>query len=180
MPKQKELQHVRRWLEEVVIELNLCPFAKRELNNERIRFTLSDARDEESLLADLQHELDYLKSHAEIETSLLVHPQVLQGFSEYNQFLDLADALLESLDLIGVLQIASFHPDYQFAETAFDDVENYTNRSPYPLLHILREESLSRAVDSHPDVGQIPQDNIAMSVELGATKMKGKLLKVTN
>ena len=171
MPIQKELQHVQRWLEEVVIELNLCPFAKRELNNERIRFALSEAPNVESLLADLQHELDYLQSHAEIETSLLVHPQVLQAFSEYNQFLDLADALLESLDLTGVLQIASFHPDYQFAGTAFGDVENYTNRSPYPLLHILREESLSRAVDSHPDVSMIPRDNIRRMRQLGDAHM---------
>lgn len=175
---QKEILHVQRWLEEVVIELNLCPFAKREFINKRIRFTLSTAQDEENLLADLEHELGYLQSHAEIETSVLVHPQVLNIFSDYNQFLDLADALLESLNLVGILQVASFHPDYQFAETAFDDVENYTNRSPYPLLHILREESLSRAVDSHPDVDRIPQDNIALMNQTGLLEMRNKYFRL--
>ena len=180
MSEAKQLQHVRRWLEQVVIELNLCPFAKRELLNDRIRFVLSEAHDEETLLVDLQQELDYLQVHPETETSLLVHPFVLQEFGDYNQFLDHADALLDALNLIGVMQVASFHPKYQFADTDYDDVENYTNRSPYPLLHILREDSLSRAIDNHPDVDTIPDNNIRCMHRHGREYMLALLDKCTS
>src|SRR5690606_14391980 len=124
----------RRWLERAVIGLNLCPFAKAEHSHDRIRYVVSPADNEASLLEDLQRELLHLcdADPAQCETTLLIHPQVLGDFADYNDFLDLADALLEDLELEGVLQVASFHPQYQFADTRRDDITNYSNRSPYP------------------------------------------------
>ena len=168
----KVISTVRDWLESVVIELNLCPFAKRELVNDRVRFAETDATNEVQLLQALEAELERLSANDSIETTLLIHANVLADFENYNQFLGLADGLLVQMELDGVFQIASFHPHYQFADTQPDDAENYTNRSPFPLLHILREESLSRAVEHTPDVDQIPIRNIEKMNELGAQKLK--------
>lgn len=163
---------VRRWVETVVVELNLCPFAKRELVNDRVRFTVADASTETALLIALESELELLTRDSAVETTMLIHPDVLTDFSDYNQFLDLADGLLTQMDLEGVFQIASFHPDYQFADTEVDDPENFTNRSPYPVLHILREESLERAVASMPDIDQVPVRNIATMNSIGAERLR--------
>jgi hypothetical protein len=168
----KNISTVRDWLESVVIELDLCPFAKRELSNDRIRFAETDATDQVQLLQALEVELERLSGSDSIETTLLIHPNVLTDFEDYNQFLGLADGLLVQMELDGVFQIASFHPHYRFADTQPDDAENYTNRSPFPLLHILREESLSRAIEHTPDVDQIPLRNIEKMNELGAQKLK--------
>jgi hypothetical protein len=166
----------RQWVEDVVVGYNLCPFAKRELVKNRIRFTVTEAKNDDDLLQALHAELQRLGDEPEIETTLLIHPGVLQDFYAYNEFLDAADALLAYLELEGVYQIASFHPDYQFAETEPGAAENYTNRSPYPMLHLLREASLEAAIDSHPDVDGIPDRNIALMNELGAEKMRSILL----
>jgi len=163
---------VRRWVETVVVDLNLCPFAGRELRQERIRFVVSPATTEAQLLASLQTELERLETHPDTETTLLIHPRVLQDFEDYNQFLETADDLLGAMDVDGIYQIASFHPHYQFSETAAEDVENYTNRSPYPLLHLLREQSLERSIASYPDTEQIPLRNIALMKRLGVDKLK--------
>ena len=163
---------VRRWVETVVVDLNLCPFAGRELRQERIRFVVSPATTEAQLLASLQTELEMLETHADTETTLLIHPRVLQDFDDYNQFLESADDLLGTTGVDGIYQIASFHPHYQFSETAAEDVENYTNRSPYPLLHLLREQSLERSIASYPDTEQIPLRNIALMKRLGVDKLK--------
>lgn len=165
------LQHTRNWVESVVIDLNLCPFAARELNQERIHFSLSEADSVAALLADLESELQRLKQDESIETTLLVHPRVLTDFLDYNQFLDILDALLVETGLEGIFQIASFHPDYQFAGAQPDDVSNYTNRSPYPMLHLIREASLERAVANYPDAEQIPQRNIELLEGMGYHKM---------
>jgi hypothetical protein len=169
------IETVRLWVQRLVVDLNLCPFAKRELVKNRVRFMVSDARSEEQLLAALQAELERLERDAAIETTLLIHPHVLQHFYDYNQFLDVADQLLVQMQLDGVYQIASFHPQYQFAGTMPDDAENYSNRSPYPLLHLLREDSLERAIASYPDVEQIPERNIALMNRLGSDKLKALL-----
>jgi len=171
MNDQSALQHTRNWVESVVIALNLCPFAARELNQERIRFSLSDADNVASLLADLEAELQILKQDERIETTLLIHPQILTEFSEYNQFLDILDALLVETGLEGVFQVASFHPAYQFAGTQPDDVSNYTNRSPYPMLHLIREASLEQSVANYPDADQIPQRNIKRLEGMGRDKV---------
>lgn len=159
----------REWIERAVIGLNLCPFAKSVYAGDLVRFVVSEARTEDALLADLEHELRALAeaSPEEVETTVLIHPHVLNSFLDYNDFLDVADAAIERLGLTGVVQTASFHPDYQFAGTAADDVTNYTNRSPYPMLHLLREESVERAVDGYPDVDRIPERNIETMRRLG-------------
>ena len=163
---------VRHWVETVVVDLNLCPFAGTELLQERIRFVVTQSSTEAELLASLQTELELLNTNPEIETTLLIHPQVLQDFDDYNQFLEIADDLLRAVGVEGIYQLASFHPHYQFAETAAADVENYTNRSPYPMLHLLREQSLERSIASYPDTSQIPLRNMALMKRLGIARLK--------
>ena len=167
---------VRRWVETVVVDLNLCPFAKRELVKNRVCFAVTQATTEEQLLTALQTELELLSSETSIETTLLIHPNVLHDFYDYNQFLSYAEGLLVEMKLEGVYQIASFHPDYQFAGTEPTDAENYTNRSPYPLLHLIREESLERAIAAYPDVDKIPLRNTELMNTLGENKLQ-KLLQ---
>lgn len=162
----------RLWVETFVVGLNLCPFAKKELMGDRIRFEATDAKSEIDLLVALKKELELLESDPSIETTLLIHPSVLTEFDDYNQFLDQTDELLVSLDLEGVYQIASFHPDYQFGGTKPEDAENYTNRSPYPMLHLLREESLEKAIESHSAIEAIPAHNIELMNSLGVERIK--------
>ncbi|EDM83919.1 DUF1415 domain-containing protein [Limnobacter sp. MED105] len=169
------VEATRRWVEQVVVAFNLCPFAKRELMKERVRFVVSKSTDEATLLDELAHELALLNVDQAVETTLLIHPQVLQDFYQYNDFLEAADELLVDMDLEGVYQVASFHPDYQFGGTEPNDVENYTNRSPYPMLHLLREDSLSQAIDNYPEVDLIPERNIECMNEQGLEKMQSLL-----
>lgn len=164
-----ELAATRRWLERVVIGLNLCPFAKAVYVKQQVRFVLSDATTEEELLTDLGEELQRLHGTDpnEIDTTLVVHPRVLADFVDYNDFLDLAEGLIAELDLEGELQVASFHPNYQFADSAFDDPGNCTNRAPYPTLHLLRETSLDKAVAAYPDADMIVERNLETMAKLG-------------
>ncbi len=159
----------QRWLERAVIGLNLCPFAKAVHVKGQIRYAVSDARTAEELCQDLVSELERLRdaSPEEVDTTLLIHPWVLDDFLEYNDFLDVADVALEELDLVGEIQIASFHPQYQFADAASNDISNYTNRSPYPTLHLLRETSIDRAVAAFPDASEIFELNIDTMQQLG-------------
>ncbi|SET41408.1 DUF1415 domain-containing protein [Marinobacter segnicrescens] len=175
MNKQAIIDTTRQWVEKVVIDLNLCPFARRELVNNRIRFTVTGAQTPDALLMELQHELLRLTDDDSIETTLLIHPEVLRDFPDYNDFLDVADGLVQLLELEGVLQIASFHPQYQFAGTTENAVENYTNRSPWPMLHLLRESSLERAIASYPDTADIPARNIERVEGLGLAAMEALL-----
>lgn len=160
----------RRWIERAVIGLGLCPFARAPFAQGRLRIRVSQARDAAALAADLHVEAELLASAdpAEIETTLLVHPQVFADFLEFNDFLDVADAVLAELDLEGVLQVASFHPDYRFADAAPDAVENCSNRSPFPTLHLLRESSIDHAVELMPDTDAIYRRNIETLRALGA------------
>jgi len=159
----------RHWLERAVIGLNLCPFARAVHLKQQIRWVDSQARDSAGLLGELLAELRFLAAAdpALVETTLLIHPQVLQDFLDYNDFLDVADAAVEEMGLSGVLQVASFHPDYQFAGTAPDDVANLSNRSPHPMLHLLREDSIARAVAAVPDTASIYERNIETLRRLG-------------
>lgn len=159
----------QQWLEKAVIGLNLCPFAKAVHVKKQIRYVVSAAQDTDTLLADLLTELQFLAAAdpGQVDTTLLIHPQVLSDFLDYNDFLDVADAVLDELDLTGAIQIASFHPDYQFAGTAIDDIENYTNRSPYPMLHLLREDSVERAVAAFPEAASIFEKNMETMRQLG-------------
>lgn len=157
------------WVNRAVIGLNLCPFARSVQVKKQIRYVVSEARDAESLLAELQQEL-WLLAEADLqehETTLLIHPWVLQDFLDFNDFLAIADALVEDQELEGILQVASFHPDYQFAGTRKNDISNATNRAPYPTLHLLREDSLDRAVAAFPEPERIYEQNMQTMRQLG-------------
>ena len=159
----------RRWVEQAVIGLNLCPFAKAVYVKEQVRYVVSPATTPEALLEQLMDELQTLSDTDadKIDTTLLIHPFVLTDFLDYNEFLDVADAAIEDMDLDGELQVASFHPDYQFADTDINDIENFTNRSPYPILQLLREDSIERAVEAFPEAEEIFEKNIATMEKLG-------------
>jgi hypothetical protein len=159
----------RDWLEKAVIGLNLCPFAKPVHTRDLIRYVVSEAETPEDLLADLIGELQLMAGTDadEIETTLLIHPRVLTDFLDYNDFLGVAELAVENLGLDGEIQVASFHPRYKFAGTGPDDIENYTNRSPYPTLHLLREASVDLAVEAFPDAAEIYEKNIETMRNLG-------------
>jgi len=163
------LAETRAWVERVVIGLNLCPFAKAPQVKSQVRYVLSEARGPEALLAALVDELQLLaETPAEqIETTLLIHPHALADFADYNDFLGLAESAVAELDLEGVIQVASFHPQYQFAGSTPDDLGNATNRSPYPTLHLLREDSVERAVAAFPEAAAIFEANIKTMERLG-------------
>lgn len=169
----------KSWVQQMVVDLSLCPFARQVVDQQTLRFSYSQACSETDLLASLKHELTLLDSDNTIETSLLIHPHVLQDFRRYNQFLDLTDGLLRDMDLEGVYQIASFHPDYQFAGTMPEDAENYTNRAPFPILHILREESLAQAISSYADIEELPARNIARMNNIGVSALSALLKSCT-
>lgn len=164
------IAHTRCWLENVVLKYNLCPFAYKPFKAGQVRYVVTDSARAEFLLEDLQQELDYLRSVPanEVETSLLIHPGVLEDFLEYNDFFDLVDMLLTEGGYEGEFQVASFHPDYQFEGTRPEDAENYTNRSPWPMLHLIREDSLEKAIAGYSDVAAIPEHNIRTMNTLGA------------
>lgn len=166
---------VRQWVETFVVGMNLCPFAKRELVKNRVRFVTTAATTAEQLLQVLQTELELLNADPSVETTLLIHPAVLQDFYDFNDFLDCVDSLLVDMELEGIYQVASFHPDYQFGGTRSGDAENYTNRAPYPVLHLLREESLERVIADYPDVDDIPERNIELMNSLGQDKLQALL-----
>ena len=180
---EQEIETVRQdtqdWLEKAVIGLNLCPFAKSVHVNQRLRYVVTDAQTPEDLLKLLAKELLFLNraDPDEIETTLVIHPKVLQDFLDFNDFLGAADALVADLELDGEFQIANFHPDYQFDGTGTTDISNYSNRSPYPTLHLLREASIERAVDTMPDTDAIYENNMATLEKLGLKGWKALGLK---
>jgi len=169
MNSEDPIAQTRRWLERAVIGLNLCPFAKAVYVKQQVRFVLSDATTPEALLDELVSELTLLSNvdPEAVDTTLLVHPNVLTDFLDYNDFLDRADAAVAALGLEGEIQVASFHPQYQFAGTYADEMGNFTNRSPFPTLHLLREASIDRAVAAFPDPDVIVERNIATLEKLG-------------
>ncbi|PJZ44946.1 DUF1415 domain-containing protein [Leptospira brenneri] len=176
MPKEKSewnadevLNHTKEWILKSVIGLNLCPFAKPTFQSNTIRYTISQAKSETDLLSDLKSELLFLKEvdPKTIETTLLIHPYVLNDFLDQNDFLDEADFLLNQLDLEGIIQIANFHPEFQFAGKKKNDITNYVGRSPFQTLHLLREDSISRIVDTHPNIDSIFKNNRKKMKELG-------------
>jgi uncharacterized protein len=158
-----------QWLTRAVIGLNLCPFAKAVHVKGQIRYVVSNATTPEALADDLVRELEFLaEAHPEtVDTTLLIHPHVLHDFLEFNDFLDVADGIVETLELDGILQVAPFHPQFQFENTEPDDITNFTNRSPYPILHLLREDSVERAVAAFPGEMEIASTNIDTMERLG-------------
>jgi hypothetical protein len=169
-PNNNVIAHTRAWVDRAVIGLNLCPFAKAVQVKGQVRYVLCEATDSAELLSALCDELDHLAKvdPAQTDTTLLIHPGVLSDFLDFNDFLEVADAAVAELGLDGVLQVASFHPQFQFADTELDDVSNATNRSPYPTLHLIREASIDRAVEAFPEAETIFQANIEKLEQLGA------------
>jgi len=167
--KDEVLAAMRQWLEKAVIGLNLCPFAKAVYVKNQVRFVVSEARHLDGLLEDLDRELDLLAAAdpAEIDTTLLIHPTLLPDFQDFNDFTIIAEAAVEEHGLEGIIQVASFHPAFQFADTEPDDIGNYTNRAPFPTLHLIREESITRAVAAYPDAEAIFGRNIETLNKLG-------------
>jgi uncharacterized protein len=163
------LEAMRHWLVRAVIGLNLCPFAKSVHVKGQVRYVISRATSLEAALTDLEHELQAFEAAdpEQVDTTLLILPQAFEDFAEFADALYLADHLVRQLRLEGILQIASFHPQYQFEGSEPDDIENYTNRAPYPVLHLLREDSIERAVDAVPDAADIYERNQATLRRLG-------------
>ncbi len=177
LTEQEILEQTRHWVETVVVKHNFCPFAHKPLKNRRIRFTACMSDDLEILAEQLLSELLFLREadHDIIETSILVSPDCLQEFNEYNQFLDVVDGLIDQLQLNGIIQVASFHPNYQFADLDGDDVRNYTNRSPYPCFHLILEDSIEHARSTYPDVDAIPERNMAHLLTNGTKQAQVEL-----
>ena len=165
------IAETRHWVNTFVIGLNLCPFAKREVDRDRLRVLVSEADSALTLVSVLEQELDAIRDDGALGTTLIVHPNALSDFGAYLDFLHVADQLLVEKGLDGEIQIASFHPDYQFAGTSPDDLSNFTNRSPYPMLHLIREADVEQAALRHPHVEGIPERNIALMNELGAERL---------
>jgi uncharacterized protein len=173
----KILDITKKWVEEFVLGLNLCPFARHPYRSGKVRFVVFEGDDTEHLTETMVREIAYLdKTPASVcETTIVIIRDMLQDFEEYLDYLEVAEFVLEQLDMEGVFQVASFHPDYQFDGTLPNDAENFTNRSPYPMLHILREDSVERAIEAFPEVGDIPAQNIKTMNELGTDKIKRML-----
>jgi len=172
---QQLIDTTQNWLKTIIIAYGICPFAKRELDRGSIRFVASHDTEIESCLLNLMLECDRLNIDSSIETTLLIYDKAFTAFDDYLDFLELAETLLIEQDYEGVYQLASFHPDYCFEGAKQDDPANYTNRSPYPLLHLLRETSLDKAIASYPHPENIPQRNIELTRELGLAKMQALL-----
>lgn len=163
------LKKTQSWLEKAVIGLNLCPFAKAVHIKNQIRYVVTEAKSEEELVQLLIKELQHLAQTSPdvVDTTLIIHPEIFNNFLDYNEFLAVADGAIFETKLEGIIQIASFHPQYQFEGTEPEDITNYTNRSPYPMLHLLRESSLSKVLETFPHPEKIPEKNMETLTELG-------------
>ena len=169
MTDEQVLIQTKHWLEKAVIGLNLCPFAKAVYVKNQVRLVVSHARHADDLLEELDRELDLLVATpaTEIDTTLLIHPTLFEDFLDFNDFLEVAEGVVDEHELEGVVQLASFHPQFQFDGTEPDDIGNYTNRAPFAMLHLLREESVERAVAAFPEAESIFEQNIATLEKLG-------------
>jgi hypothetical protein len=169
MSEEEVLTQTRHWLEKAVIGLNLCPFAKAVYVKNQVRLVVSRARHADDLLEELDRELDLLVATPadEIDTTLLIHPTLFDDFLDFNDFLEVADGVVEEHALEGVIQLASFHPRFQFDGTEPDDISNYTNRAPFAMLHLLREASVDKAVEAFPQADAIFEENIKTLEKLG-------------
>ena len=165
----------QHWIKSVVIECNFCPFAKREIEKENVRYSVIRNKSLEDCLQSVIQECVFLDENESTETTLLIFPDVFEKFNDYLQFVEISEKLIADQGYEGVYQLASFHPDYVFADSSADDAANYTNRSPSPMLHFLREASLEKALESYPKPEKIPERNIEVARSLGLDTMKKKL-----
>lgn len=166
------IEQTLNWVRSFIIEYSICPFAKAVVNKGTLRTVVSEQKKQALALEDLMTEIHYLEEHPAVDTTLLVFPHAFKDFFNYLDFIDNAERLMQDLEYEGVYQLASFHPDYYFADTEPDDVSNYTNRSPYPMIHLLREEQLDKAITAYGDTSTIPEKNIKTMRELGVGKIK--------
>lgn len=173
---QKSILITKNWLSSLIIEYKICPFAKREFDRGSIHYVVNQDTEVESCLLNLMVEFDRLNIDSTIETTLLIYENAFKSFDDYLDFLELAETFLFEQDYEGVYQLASFHPDYCFEGSKQDDPANYTNRSPYPMLHLLRESSIDKAVAIYPHPENIPQQNIKLMRELGLNKLQALLV----
>jgi hypothetical protein len=175
LPGPPYIEATRTWLKTVIVGYNICPFAKRELDKNSVNFAVEFSTDWEQCLLNLIMECEKLDHQPDIETSLLIYAGAFADFDDYLDFIGLAEALLIAQGYEGIYQLASFHPDYCFEDATPDDPANYTNRSPYPMLHLLRESSIEQALAHYPDPENIPQRNISLTRAEGLAKMKALL-----
>ncbi|SBS35238.1 hypothetical protein MAQ5080_03116 [Marinomonas aquimarina] len=157
----------QKWVSSFIVAMNVCPFAKREVDRGSVRYVVVRSRQETVALEELMAEIDFLDQHPEVETTLVIFPTMFHDFVGYLDFVDDSEALMYEQGCEGVYQLATFHPKYCFSGTEEDDVSNYTNRSPYPMLHILREASLEKAIDYYGDTADIPERNIKLMEDTG-------------
>ena len=168
----KIIAQTKKWITDVVVGCNFCPFAAREIKRGSIHYeVLFEATDEDTLKAVVKI-VSLLDADDTIETALIIMPEAYDAFANYLEIVDKAEDLLESENYEGIYQIASFHPKYMFAGSTIIDPSNYTNRSPYPMLHFLREDSVSRAVDAHPNIDDVPEQNVQFAIEKGLDYMQ--------
>jgi len=172
------IYQTRRWVEEVIVAHSFCPFARREVEHQRIRYAVSPTSQVAGALEALIDECILLDRDSNIETTLLIYPQGFEAFEDYLDFTALAEALLVEQGYEGIYQLATFHPAYCFADVPDDDPANYTNRSPCPVLHLLREASLEKAISEHPDPEGIPERNVSYARELGLSALRELFDKV--
>jgi len=170
--KEQIIQQTKKWIEKVVVGHNFCPFAARELTRDSIRYVVCEQKNEVEYLEILANEFRELTENQEIETTLIVFGNDFKTFNTFWFFVEMCNQFLIDCEYEGVFQLANFHPEYRFARSAADDPANYTNRSPYPMLHILREISVEKAVANFPDAENIPQRNITHARKEGLTRMK--------
>lgn len=166
------IERTKNWIREIVIGLNFCPFARKPFKDELILYKVEDTSDRSIALESLIETCNYLEENPAMETALLIFPNGFSDFEEYLDLVDLSEKLLKAEGFEGVYQVASFHPNYIFAGSNEDDPANYTNRSPYPMLHLLREDLLEIAIDKHANVDDIPNQNIAKAQSLGLEYFK--------
>jgi len=172
---QTIIEQTRCWLKSTIIDLNFCPFANQEFINNTIYYSVSDSGKLETSLQSLANEFQYLDSHPETETTLLIFSAFANNFDDFLELIDYANQLLDDLDYTSIYQLAHFHPDYHFDGVEETDASNYTNRSPWPTLHIIREKSLQLAIEKYPDTASIPDTNIKLARKLGSAKLQALL-----
>lgn len=172
--KQPEyvINHTKHWLHSFIIHLTICPFAKREIDKDSLKIHVAKAKKQQQALEELLRELIFLDNNPDVETTLLIFPSLFGDFFRYLDFIDIAELLMRKQEYEGIYQLATFHPDYCFADTEFSDVANYTNRSPYPMIHLLREDSVEKAIAYYGDTSSIPQKNIETLRQLGLKKIE--------
>lgn len=173
-----EISHTRQWVEDIIVGLNFCPFAKKELVNNTIGYYVSTHKKLKLALDELFEQYGLLLNSPEIETSLIIYNEGFKSFEQYLELIDYANEYLMDSVFEGVFQLATFHPDYYFDGTDFDDAENYTNRSPYPTIHIIREASMTRVLSTYKNPENIPENNITLAKEKGSLFFESILNKI--